>query len=92
MELKKKFKTFIEEKKRYNNLVSKKNNPVSKTNGIFKRYKNPVLTAAHAPIHWRYDLNPKTNPFGMERIGINAAFNAGAIKLNDKFGRVSYIY
>jgi len=85
MELKKKFKTFIEEKKRYNNLVSKKNNPVSKTNGIFKRYKNPVLTAAHAPIHWRYDLNPKTNPFGMERIGINAAFNAGAIKLNDKF-------
>jgi 4-O-beta-D-mannosyl-D-glucose phosphorylase len=85
MELKKKFKTFIEEKKRYNKLVSKKNNPVSKTNGIFKRYKNPVLTAAHAPIHWRYDLNPKTNPFGMERIGINAAFNAGAIKLNDKF-------
>ena len=85
MELKKKFKTFIEEKKRYNKLVSKKNNPVSKTNGIFKRYKNPVLTAAHSPIHWRYDLNPKTNPFGMERIGINAAFNAGAIKLNDKF-------
>ena len=85
MELKKKFKTFIEEKKSYNKLVSKKNNPVSKTNGIFKRYKNPVLTAAHSPIHWRYDLNPKTNPFGMERIGINAAFNAGAIKLNDKF-------
>lgn len=54
-------------------------------NGIYERYKNPVLTADHAPIHWRYDLNEKTNPFLMERIGINATMNSGAIKWNDKY-------
>jgi 4-O-beta-D-mannosyl-D-glucose phosphorylase len=72
-------------KKSYNKLIVKKNNPVSKTNGIYNRYKNPVLTADHAPIHWKYDLNPETNPFGMERIGINATLNAGAIKFNNKY-------
>jgi 4-O-beta-D-mannosyl-D-glucose phosphorylase len=49
-------------------------------NGVFQRYKNPILTAAHTPLHWRYDMNPSTNPFFMERFGINAVFNAGAIK------------
>ncbi len=78
-------KTLNKEKKRHAKLLSKKNKPVSKTNGIYKRYKNPVLTADHTPIHWRYDLNPETNPYGLERIGINAAFNSGAIKLNGKF-------
>ena len=72
-------------KKSYNKLIVKKNKPVSKTNGIYNRYKNPVLTADHAPIHWKYDLNPETNPFGMERIGINATLNAGAIKFNNKY-------
>jgi 4-O-beta-D-mannosyl-D-glucose phosphorylase len=54
-------------------------------NGIFDRYENPVLTAAHAPITWRYDLDPKTNPFLMERLGVNAVFNAGAILHEGKF-------
>jgi 4-O-beta-D-mannosyl-D-glucose phosphorylase len=54
-------------------------------NGIYDRYEYPVITAAHAPILWRYDLNQKTNPFLMERMGINAAFNAGAIYHDGKF-------
>lgn len=49
-------------------------------NGIYDRYKYPVLTGDHVPIDWRYDLNPATNPYGMERLGINTAFNAGAIE------------
>ena len=53
-------------------------------NGVYKRYKNPILTAAHTPIFWRYDLNEETNPHLMERIGVNAAFNAGAIEWNGK--------
>lgn len=54
-------------------------------NGVFDRYKHPVLTAQHAPISWKYDLDPETNPYLMERFGINAAFNAGAIKFNGKY-------
>ncbi|MFA6246996.1 MAG: glycosidase [Mucilaginibacter sp.] len=54
-------------------------------NGVFDRYKYPVLTAQHAPIAWKYDLNPETNPYLMERFGVNAAFNAGAIKFNGKY-------
>ena len=54
-------------------------------NGVFDRYKHPVLTAQHAPIAWKYDLNPETNPYLMERFGVNAAFNAGAIKFNGKY-------
>ena len=61
-------------------LINRPNKPVKKNNGIFQRYENPVVTAAHAPLHWRYDLNPETNPLGLERIGINATFNPGAIK------------
>lgn len=53
-------------------------------NGIYERHIHPVITAAHIPIEWRYDLNPKSNPFLMERLGINAAFNAGAIEWNGK--------
>jgi len=65
-------------------LLSKKNRPVY-CGGVYERYENPVLTAAHAPLEWRYDLDPKTNPFLMERIGIHAAFNSGAIKWGDKY-------
>lgn len=61
-------------------LLRRKNRPVPCTNGWYQRYENPVLTAAHAPLFWRYDLNPETNPFLMERIGINATMNSGAIK------------
>lgn len=69
----------------HNKLIERKNEPTSTSNGWYQRYVEPVLTAAHAPIHWRYDLNEKTNPFLMERIGINATMNSGAIKWNDKY-------
>lgn len=54
-------------------------------NGIYDRYKNPVVTRRHIPIHWKYDLNKETNPFFMERLGVNAAFNAGALYYNEKY-------
>ncbi len=66
-------------------LISLPNKKVERSNGIYNRYENPVLTAAHAPLTWRYDFNPETNPFLMERFGINAAFNAGAIKFNGRY-------
>lgn len=66
-------------------LLNRKNKPTDYTNGWYQRYKNPVLTAAHTPVHWRYDLNEETNPFLMERIGMNAAMNSGAIKWNDEY-------
>ncbi len=69
----------------HNRLLEKENSPVECSNGIYTRYKNPILTAQHAPIIWRYDLNEKTNPFLMERIGINAALNSGAMKWGDKY-------
>lgn len=53
-------------------------------NGIYTRWQNPVVTAAHVPLEWRYDLNPQTNPFLMERLGVNAAFNPGAIEHEGK--------
>ena len=65
-------------------LLTKKNTPIE-GNGIYCRYKNPIVTADHAPLEWRYDLNPKTNPFLMERIGVHAAFNAGAIQWKGKY-------
>ena len=69
----------------YQRLVTRPNRKQEISNGIYDRYQNPVLTAAHAPVFWRYDLNPQTNPYLMERFGINAAFNAGAIKWNNKY-------
>lgn len=60
-------------------LVTRKNEIQAGGNGIYERYRYPVLTAAHAPVFWRYDFNPETNPFLMERIGVNAAFNSGAM-------------
>lgn len=69
----------------YQAIISKKNEPEALGNGIYKRYKNPVITADHAPLHWCYDFDPETNPFLMERFGINAAFNAGAIKFDGKY-------
>lgn len=54
-------------------------------NGIYTRYKHPLLTAAHTPLSWRYDINRESNPFLMERIGINAVFNAGAIYFNNRY-------
>jgi 4-O-beta-D-mannosyl-D-glucose phosphorylase len=65
-------------------LVERPNEPESESNGVFDRYRNPVLTAAHAPVFWRYDLNYETNPHLMERMGINAAFNPGAIEFDGR--------
>ncbi|MGB5481027.1 MAG: glycosidase [Eudoraea sp.] len=66
-------------------LINMPNDAIPENNGIITRYKYPVITAEHIPINWRYDLNAASNPFGLERIGVNAAFNAGAIKWNDKY-------
>jgi len=66
-------------------LLSKKNEKLPFGNGIYDRYVNPVLTGEHAPIAWRYDFNPETNPYLMERIGVNATLNAGAMKWKGKY-------
>ncbi|MEZ4810284.1 MAG: glycosidase [Allomuricauda sp.] len=66
-------------------LLSRENRPVAKTNGIYQRYEFPIVTPDHIPLHWRYDLNPETNPYMMERIGFNSTFNAGAIKRNGSY-------
>ncbi|MFY0600509.1 MAG: glycosidase [Cyclobacteriaceae bacterium] len=65
-------------------LIKMKNVPAI-SNGVIQRYKHPIVTAAHTPIFWRYDLNPDTNPFMMERQGINATLNAGAMFFNGKY-------
>ena len=71
--------------KQQEKLLTRRNRKLSGGNGIFDRYEFPVLTAAHAPIAWRYDLDRKTNPFLLERMGINAVFNAGAILHEGRF-------
>ncbi|MCL2322041.1 MAG: glycosidase [Oscillospiraceae bacterium] len=72
-------------------LLSEKNQKTDFYNGIYSRYKNPVLTAAHIPLEWIYDLNPETNPFFMERLGINAVFNSGSIYLNGEYHLVARV-
>lgn len=69
----------------YDKLLSKPNKAISSINGIYERYENPILTRDHIPLAWRFDFDQETNPFFMERIGFNAVFNSGAIKLNDKY-------
>ncbi|HJZ39335.1 MAG TPA: glycosidase [Bacteroidales bacterium] len=71
--------------KEHDTLISSRNIILHPGNGIFHRYANPVLTGDHAPLFWRYDLDPETNPYLMERFGIHAAFNAGAMKLDGKY-------
>ena len=66
-------------------LIERKNEKAGSGNGIYDRYIFPIITNDHTPLFWRYDLNEKTNPFLLERIGINATFNAGAIKISDKY-------
>ncbi|XHR27182.1 MAG: glycosidase [Chthoniobacteraceae bacterium] len=68
-------------RQRHDDLLCRKNN-IDETwyNGVYERYTYPVVTAEHVPLEWRYDLNPGTNPFLLERMGINAAFNAGALE------------
>jgi 4-O-beta-D-mannosyl-D-glucose phosphorylase len=66
-------------------LLIRENEKLFSSNGIFNRYRYPVLTRDHFPMEWRYDFNPETNPYFMERISFNAAFNAGAIKWKGKY-------
>lgn len=72
-------------KSSHTELIAQKNAKIAWGNGIFNRYKNAIITPEHAPLHWRYDLNVESNPFLMERFGINATFNAGAIKFKEKY-------
>ena len=71
-------------KKKHQELIEKKNVPIE-GNGLYERYANPVLTALHAPLAWRYDLHKETNPYLMERFGIHAVMNSGAIKWQGKY-------
>ena len=73
------------ETEKYEALITRKNEKTDDYNGIYDRYKYPVLTAAHAPLIWKYDYNFDTNPYFMERLGINATLNSGAIELDGKF-------
>jgi len=72
-------------KAQHEELLSKKNEKSPFGNGIYDRYVNPIVTAEHAPLSWRYDFDPDTNPYLMERIGINTTLNAGAMKWNGKY-------
>ena len=66
-------------------LLSRKNEPEEWGNGIYEKWKNPILTAAHIPLEWKYDFNEQDNPFLMQRIMCNATLNSGAIKWNGKY-------
>jgi 4-O-beta-D-mannosyl-D-glucose phosphorylase len=66
-------------------LIERPNRPAEGHNGIYRRWVNPILTADHTPIFWRYDLDQSSNPFLMERIGVNATFNSGAIYRSGKY-------
>ena len=71
--------------KKQKNLLERPNQPIVEDNGIITRYIYPVITANHIPLEWRYDMNPDTNPYCLERIGVNATMNSGAIKWNGKY-------
>jgi len=69
----------------HNKLITLQNKKATVGNGIYARYENPILTAQHTPLTWRYDFDADANPFLMERIGVNATFNAGAMEYEEKF-------
>ena len=79
------FNRLMKLEKEQERLLQQQNEKTGEGNGIIDRYVNPVLTAQHVPLFWRYDLNKETNPYLMERFSINAVFNAGAIKWGDKY-------
>ena len=72
-------------------LLARNNKKSEFYNGIYDRWNYPVLTREHIPLHWRYDLDPSTNPFFMERLGVTAVFNAGALELNGKYCLVARV-
>ncbi|MEN6309362.1 MAG: glycosidase [Anaerohalosphaeraceae bacterium] len=69
----------------YEELIRRSNRPLVDTGGLYRRYANPVLTAEHAPLIWKYDFSCRDNPFLLQRLGINSVFNSGAIKLGDRY-------
>nr|MDA3868226.1 glycosidase [Salinivirgaceae bacterium] len=71
--------------KKHEAFLNRVNEKAEDGNGIYDRYTNPIVTAAHTPVYWRYDLNYETNPNLLQRIGVNAALNSGAILLNGKY-------
>ena len=75
----------------YQTLTARENKKLFSDDGICNRYRYPVLTRRHVPLHWRYDLNRETNPLLLERIGFNAVFNAGAIKFQGKYVLVARV-
>ena len=75
----------------YERLINRENTVADCYNGIYDRYINPVLTADHAPYFWKYDMNPETNPYFMERLGINAVLNSGALYHNGKYYLVARV-
>lgn len=75
----------------YEALIAKENKPAAFYNGIYTRYENPVLTRDHIPPFWKLDLNEETNPLGLERLGVNAVMNSGAIKLNGQYCLVARV-
>ncbi len=77
--------------RRHEALLRKANLPQDEDNGVFRRYRNPVLTAAHVPLTWRYDFSQERNPFLLERIGVNAVLNAGAILFNGLYTLVARV-
>jgi len=85
-------KKYYEELEKYEALVNRKNEVDENFyNGVYDRYKFPVLTRGHIPLSWQYDLNPQTNPYFMKRLGVNAVMNSGAIALNGKYYLVARI-
>ena len=78
-------------KERQEKLLRKKNEKTDFYNGIYDRWEGPVLTRDHVPVEWRFDLDPKTNPYFMERLGVNAVFNSGAIKHDGKYCLVARV-
>lgn len=87
------FDTILAELQRKYRLLSERKNAVNKSwyNGVFERYENPVLTSAHIPLAWRYDFNYNSNPYLLERVGVNAVFNSGAIYHEGKFVLVARV-
>ena len=75
----------------YEALIAKEDKPAAFYNGIYTRYENPVLTRDHIPPFWKFDLNEETNPLGLERLGVNAVMNSGAIKLNGQYCLVARV-
>jgi len=77
--------------RQHERLIRRRNRPQPQGNGIVDRYTHPVLTADHTPLSWRYDFDPKTNPHLMTRLGINSAFNVGAIELNGQIALIARV-